>query len=364
MNEVLFYEINGALSRYGKSYSEILQHSIINIQADQYQFSQLESPNKKIVFVHCSFLKYGDVVDLSPANLVVVVDTELVPGKPKKFIQDLKNLYNNNNVITITGGCEHPVLADPSDIHIHPLLMLSSHLYNKLPESLSQILPSRNFDVLLGLKKDHRQFVLDRIIQSQIENQCWINMTTNKYVNEHVSTIYRTPEIDNLEHAEVLQHLDHFGAIDSYQSIFNAHDRLSALSFSIPWMIYNHSHWSIITESSDHIVYFTEKTGKAFFAQRPFVFFGAQHSLKRLRDWGFKTFDSVIDESYDNVSDPVQRWQQAFDQVTYLNQQNLKQVVDSLQSVLAHNAQHFVNHKHFNSSLRTWLLTQIQDLER
>jgi hypothetical protein len=242
--------------------------------------------------------------------------------------------------------------------------MLSSHLHNKLPESLSQILPTRNFDVLLGLQKDHRQFVLDNIIKFQFENQCWINMTTNKGHSEHVHTIFRTPEINALEHVEVIEHLEQFGAIDSYKSISNAHNKLSALSFSIPWNIYNHSHWSVITESSDHIVYFTEKTGKAFFARRPFVFFGAQHSLKRLKDWGFKTFDSVIDESYDNVYNPVQRWQQAFDQVTYLNQQNLKEVVDSLQSVLDHNALHYVNHEHLNSSLKTWLLTQIQGLDK
>ena len=364
MNDISFYEITNALSKYGKSYSKMLPYPINSIPANQYQLSHLESSNKKVVFVHCSFLKHGDILDLSPADLIVVVDTELVPGNPKKFIQDLKTLYNNDNVITITGGCTYPVLADSTNIHIHPLLMLSSHLYNKLPISLPQLLPTRNFDVLLGLQKDHRQFVLDRIIESQIENQCWINMTTNKFINEQVSTIYRTPEINALEYAEVIEHLEQFGAIDSYKFIPNANSNLSALSFAIPWNIYNHSHWSIVTESSDHIVYFTEKTGKAFFARRPFVFFGAQHSLKRLKDWGFKTFDSVIDESYDNVFDPTRRWQQAFDQVTYLNQQNLKEIVDSLQSVLDHNALHCINNKHLNSSLKTWLLTQIQDLER
>jgi hypothetical protein len=337
MNDISFYEITSALSKYGKSYSKILPGFINSIPADQYQLSQLESSNKKVVFVHCSFLKYGDILDLSPADLVVVVDTELVPDDPKKFIQDLKILYTNNNVITITGGCEHSALADPTDIHIHPLLMLSSHLYNKIPESLSQILPTRNFDVLLGLQKDHRQFVLDRIIESQIENQCWINITTNKYINEQVRTIYRTPEINALEYIEVTQHLEQFGAIDSYKSISNAHNKLSALSFSIPWNIYNHSHWSIITESSDHIVYFTEKTGKAFFAQRPFVFFGAQHSLKRLKDWGFKTFDSVLDESYDTIADKVQRWKQAFEQVKALSKENPQHILQKVRPILDHN---------------------------
>lgn len=361
---MLFYEINIALSRYGKNYSEILPGSIVNIQADQYQLSQLASTDKKVVFVHCSFLKHGDILDLSPADLVVVVDTEFIPGHPNKFIQNLKNIYNNNNVITITGGCTHSVLADPAEVHVHPLLMLSTHLYNKIPNARLHMLPKRNFDVLLGLQKDHRQFVLDNIIKSQIEDQCWINMTTNKSHSEHVRTIYRTPEINALEQIEVTQHLEQFGAIDSYKFIPTAHNNLSALSSAIPWNIYNHSHWSVVSESSDRVVYFTEKTGKAFFARRPFVFFGAQHSLRQLRDWGFKTFDSVIDESYDTIADPAQRWQQAFDQVAYLNQQNLKQVVDSLEPVLNHNAQHCVNHKHFNSALKTWLLTQIQDLER
>ena len=41
--------------------------------------------------------------------------------------------------------------------------------------------------------------------------------------------------------------------------------------------------------------------------KHPFVVVGNKHYLKNLRSIGFKTFDSLIDESYDTLDDHRQR---------------------------------------------------------
>jgi hypothetical protein len=45
----------------------------------------------------------------------------------------------------------------------------------------------------------------------------------------------------------------------------------------------------------------TEKTAKPIWAKRLFVMFGTPGFLKKLHELGFKTFDHVIDESYDSM---------------------------------------------------------------
>lgn len=53
--------------------------------------------------------------------------------------------------------------------------------------------------------------------------------------------------------------------------------------------------------------WFTEKTGRCLITGKPFLLLGGQHSLKRVKEMGFVTFDQVIDESYDDEFIPVRR---------------------------------------------------------
>jgi hypothetical protein len=51
----------------------------------------------------------------------------------------------------------------------------------------------------------------------------------------------------------------------------------------------------------------TEKTFKAIALEMPFVLVAPYGSLSYLKEYGFKTFDPYIDESYDLIEDPVLR---------------------------------------------------------
>jgi hypothetical protein len=53
--------------------------------------------------------------------------------------------------------------------------------------------------------------------------------------------------------------------------------------------------------------WFTEKTARCLASGKPFVLFSGPDSLKTLKNFGFKTFDDVIDESYDSELTPRSR---------------------------------------------------------
>ena len=88
---------------------------------------------------------------------------------------------------------------------------------------------------------------------------------------------------------------------------------------------------------------FSEKEAKPIIAKRPFVVFGSCGQLQAFKSLGFKTFDSVIDESYDTIVDKHERWTKALDSMLQLTSKNHIQVYNQLANVLIHNKEHFEN---------------------
>ena len=73
---------------------------------------------------------------------------------------------------------------------------------------------------------------------------------------------------------------------------------------------YNDTYFSLITETGyENGLPFhpTEKTFKPILHKHPFVILTMPHYLKNLRDMGYRTFDGIIDESYDNIEDDDER---------------------------------------------------------
>jgi siderophore synthetase component len=75
-------------------------------------------------------------------------------------------------------------------------------------------------------------------------------------------------------------------------------------------------------------------------AQRVFVMFAPAFFLKHLKFLGFRTFDSVIDESYDEEFIDVKRFQMAFREMLSLTQRDPVEIYKQVQDILEHNRQH------------------------
>jgi hypothetical protein len=68
--------------------------------------------------------------------------------------------------------------------------------------------------------------------------------------------------------------------------------------------------------------WFTEKTARCLAIGKPFVLLSGQYSLKRLKDLGFYTFDSIINESYDESKSPTDRIQKIVNSLVELKNTN------------------------------------------
>lgn len=70
---------------------------------------------------------------------------------------------------------------------------------------------------------------------------------------------------------------------------------------------YYRTHISIASETTQNEWFPTEKTYKSLMLGHPFVVYGGQHSLAKIRALGFETFGDSIDESYDACEYPIER---------------------------------------------------------
>ena len=70
---------------------------------------------------------------------------------------------------------------------------------------------------------------------------------------------------------------------------------------------YYNTEISIVSETTQNEWFPTEKTYKSLMLGHPFVVYGGQHSLAKIRALGFETFGQAIDETYDDCAYPIER---------------------------------------------------------
>jgi hypothetical protein len=103
--------------------------------------------------------------------------------------------------------------------------------------------------------------------------------------------------------------------------------------------VFNRTAYSIVAET-DHdntLSFFSEKTAKVLLARRLFVAFTGYKFLYNLRTLGFRTFDNVIDESYDQIKHDGDRYAAAFEQVKQLCSMPQQQILDQIRPIVDHN---------------------------
>jgi len=120
-----------------------------------------------------------------------------------------------------------------------------------------------------------------------------------------------------------------------------------------------HSCWlSLFDESDESLLYLvtetvatgrrlhlTEKTFKPIALGMPFVIVGTRGSLKYLRSYGFRTFEGIWDESYDDAEDDVriERIASLLRSLDELSVDAKQDRFDQCREVIEHNWNHFYN---------------------
>ena len=111
----------------------------------------------------------------------------------------------------------------------------------------------------------------------------------------------------------------------------------------VQYNIYNQSWYSVVCETVAYAShpFFSEKTARPLASKRVFVAFAPQYYLKNLEGLGFKTFNEIIDESYDNEPDHEKRMHMAWKQVELLCASDPLEVYKMAMPIVEHNKKVF-----------------------
>jgi hypothetical protein len=91
-------------------------------------------------------------------------------------------------------------------------------------------------------------------------------------------------------------------------------------------------------------LHLTEKIFKPIVSKQPFMLLAAPGNLAYLKKYGFKTFESVIDETYDTIQDNDSRIEAVVDQLRWycnLSPEEKTDIIRRLEPIIQHNFDHF-----------------------
>lgn len=254
--------------------------------------------------------------------------------------------FDRPNVVLILNGTLNCNMRYAKVVNYYSFLDETARFYKTRPhfvDSLTSHTKTLYFDVLLGRQKVHRDMVYHELKQSQ-------NIVTY-FGNDQDQDIRDRSTQEFLWPLEVLPKPTQ--AVPFTMQDLDLDGVTVSLSKILPIDIYNQTYYSLVTETcvDNDWSFFTEKIAKPLIAGRLFLVVAGQHYLRNLHKLGFKTFDSILDESYDSISDCRARTQAVLDQVHWLQTQEPHSILQAIRPIVEHN-QHLMFDTDWQAPLR------------
>lgn len=229
-------------------------------------------------------------------------------------------------------------------------------LYNVKPRQ-------KKFLCLNRQTRFHRIETVDFLLKNQLENDSYISLSKDdidtasqkkEEISQEILHMYKNNsvldmniidrQIDKQSYERLIAKLPLDLDIGTWQQFTKDWKHLPN-----PKKFFDDSYWSLITERdfySDVYLGYTEKVVKAFFYRHPFIVIGLPYTLDILRNMGFMTFSSVIDESYDQEEDHEKRKKLIYNEIKKLCKLNHTEhfnLYHSIKGILDYNRQHLIN---------------------
>lgn len=134
---------------------------------------------------------------------------------------------------------------------------------------------------------------------------------------------------------------------------------LTNLMLSDPHPSFQETLFSVVCESTEDLIFCTEKTYVPIYHKRPFIIFGAKNIHLYLKKMNFKLFDEVIDYSFDSVDDPHKRFELAMLQLKKICEMDPYEILTKVKPKIDYN---YVNLLNIFKDAQTYLDPIVFDL--
>jgi len=353
---------------YTRAWQEFVQHWPYTVPCELYEhlnefevqyslFTLDDFPSGSLYLIGLGFFDF--TVDyfglMDPRVLQAMKDRRLKTvfyyheGDNPKRIRDYLNSLNSayqlplDSYVLVSGNTQAELLAGCEYFPDHELLYWRR---NKQTAALSWHDSPRykDFTVLSRTHKWWRATIVADLHRNQLLTNSYWSYNTRININQTLND--NGIEVDelNLRHyvEEFVRHgpyvCDHLSP-DQH----NDHSHVVAEH-------YQDSRCNIVLETHFNVdnnegAFLTEKTFKPIKHAQPFVIAGGAGSLDILRKLGYRTFDSVMDNSYDIIYDDTERWRQLFRQIAKIKAQDPKEFMEQCRPDAEHNQRLFLSSK-------------------
>jgi hypothetical protein len=195
----------------------------------------------------------------------------------------------------------------------------------------------------------------NRLVSNDRSYRCYfVSRLSEELLLEHGQVSFGLPteqatwheEIDNADtklSGHAINHIKLY--LPSTPQIIDSKHVLGSASSDIPRCTKD-SFWHIVTETVFYYdkLHLTEKIFKPIVSKQPFMLVAAPGNLAYLRSYGFKTFEGIIDESYDQIQDPDARIDAIVQQLVWycsLSEADKKDVIIAVNDIVEYNFHHF-----------------------
>jgi hypothetical protein len=268
--------------------------------------------------------KFKAFIDIS--DIVIILVSELH--------RDNVDFIRSNQAINVKYFVCGEIFSPETDYWMDWFITTTYNYKEKWTSILDQIntdLPKEKyFDVLLGMPRDHRDIVFDHILQHGHKDK--------------VVMTYMT-DLNNIEDGKDSDQwiwepgMRTQGGITGTVQQIKYRGYQTSMSQVIPKTIYSRTAYSLVAETNaeSDFVFMTEKIVKPILAKRLFLVVGGYRYLSTLKVMGFKTFDNVLDESYDEEPDMIKRTKMVMEQFDRLLSMDQREVQNMIKDTVDHN---------------------------
>jgi hypothetical protein len=206
--------------------------------------------------------------------------------------------------------------------------------------------------------REYRLKFLEMLANSNLHSHC---QTSIKPVDHELSVHYQQHEFLNQEWKPKITLENYFlvGQVNSNHSAdFDQTD-------------YENTDIEVVLETlfDDPRLHFTEKILRPMAMAQPFILVGSHGGLQYLKQYGFKTFDNIWSEKYDQIQDPQQRLQAVIDLMSSIKNWTPQQRQINLQqayNIAQYNKRLFFSKQfsdHVTNELKTNMKSAFENLE-
>lgn len=180
--------------------------------------------------------------------------------------------------------------------------------------------------------REYRLKFCELILESQLVDRC-----KTSFAPSDNGVHYTQYKCQNTDFALTNYNLEDFYVKNETTSCFSAdYDSLD----------YNECGLEVVLETlfDDNRNHLTEKALRPIACNKPFILASTPFSLEYLRNYGFKTFHGLIDETYDTIIDPVQRLNAIVNElkrISCLSATNKQDLWKQLNAIAAYNQKLF-----------------------